>query len=70
MSTEVQAAFRRAFKSICVAITLRYINTLRWLYWKKSHGMRSGNRAGYVTGPPCPILRPGCAVFSQLRTAA
>ncbi|GBO41050.1 hypothetical protein AVEN_189746-1 [Araneus ventricosus] len=50
-STEVQAACRRATKSICVVTTSRYTSSLRWPHRKKSNGVRSGERGGHRTGP-------------------
>ncbi|GBN87654.1 hypothetical protein AVEN_91199-1 [Araneus ventricosus] len=41
-STEVQAACRRATKSICVVTTSRYTSSLRWPHRKNSNGVRSG----------------------------
>ncbi|GBN46377.1 hypothetical protein AVEN_182076-1 [Araneus ventricosus] len=69
-STEVQAACRRATKSICVVTTSRYTSSLRWPYRKKSNGVRSGERGGHRTGPPRPIQRPGYSISSQPRTGA
>ncbi|GBL92932.1 hypothetical protein AVEN_54586-1 [Araneus ventricosus] len=69
-STEVQAACRRATKSIFVVTTSRYTSSLRWPHRKKSNGVRCGERGGHRTGPPRPIQRPGYSTSSQPRTGA
>ncbi|GFU85258.1 uncharacterized protein TNCV_2385651 [Trichonephila clavipes] len=50
-TTEIQAACRRATKSICVITTSEYTSSLRWFHRKKSNGVRSGERGGYRIRP-------------------
>ncbi|GFX01201.1 hypothetical protein TNCV_4581671 [Trichonephila clavipes] len=59
-STEVQAACRRATKSVCVVTASRYINSLRLPQKKKkSNSGKSGDRGGIRTIPTDSIPAAG-----------